>query len=119
MNARPLLALTAPAPTGRESRRRTRAPRPQRRGRFRPRGSEIRGLIAELRELTRGAARLRLEGADDAALSAKRIEIERRQSELADAVRRDPTFGRAAPGAAPLLEPVGVEARAHVDVELT
>jgi hypothetical protein len=89
---RPLLALTAPATTLGTPRRRTRGGRPPRHRRTRPRGSEIRGLIAELKQLTRAADRLRLEGAGAAALSAKRIEIERKQSRLAEAVRRDPTF---------------------------
>jgi hypothetical protein len=58
-------------------------------------------LISELRELTGSAESLRLDGGRDAALSAIRIEIERKQSRLAELVRRDPTFGRAAYGAAP------------------
>ena len=82
--------------------------RPNGRRRFRPRGSEIRGLIAELRELTSDAEKLRLEGADDAALAAQRSEIERRHLRLAEAVRRDPTFGRGAPGAAPESDPRAV-----------
>jgi hypothetical protein len=86
--ARPLLALTAPA-----------SPRPRTRGRglprhrrSRPRGSEIRRLIAELKQLTRAADRLGREGAEAGAIADMRIEIERKQSQLADAVRRDPTF---------------------------
>ncbi len=68
--------------------------------RTRPRGSEIRRLIAELKQLTRAADRLPIEGADSAAVSANRIDTERKQSQLAEAVRRDPTFGRAGPRAA-------------------
>ncbi len=60
--------------------------------RSRPRGSEIRRLIAELKQLTRAADRLRLEGGDAAALSARLVDIERKQSQLAEVVRRDPTF---------------------------
>jgi hypothetical protein len=89
---RPLMALTAPASTLGMPRRRTRGGRPPRHRRSRARGSEIRRLIAELRQLTRAAEHLRLEGADSAALSAKRSDIERKQSQLAEAVRRDPTF---------------------------
>lgn len=59
---------------------------PARRGGFRPRGREIRRLISELKELNRMA-------------EAPRLEIERKQTQLAELVRRDPTFGRAAVGA--------------------
>ena len=66
--------------------------RPPRYRRSRPRGSEIRGLIADLKQLTRAVDSLLSEGADAGALAAKRTEIERKQCQLADAVRRDPTF---------------------------
>jgi hypothetical protein len=88
---RPLLALTAHASAQGAPSPRARGRRHPRYRRSRPRGSEIRGLIAELKQLTRAADRLRLEGAD-AALSAKLIDIEQKQSQLAEAVRRDPTF---------------------------